>query len=110
MFVMVTFWLLVCPTGMLLKFSEAGDNAMMASVPVPLSEMARGEFEASLVTVKVPLAVLSDVGANCTWTLADWPTGTDVAPLPLIMVNVAPVIVTCEMFTVAVPVLVTLTV
>jgi len=64
LFVIVTFWLLVWPTVTLLKLSDAGASAMMASVPVPLNETATGEFEASLVTVSVALSLPSDVGAN----------------------------------------------
>ena len=62
--VIVTFWLLVCPTVTLLKLSEAGDRAMMASIPVPLSETVRGAFDALLLTVSVALALPSEVGAN----------------------------------------------
>jgi len=64
LFVIVTFWLLVWPTGTLLKLSDAGASAMMACVPVPLSEIVRDEFEASLETVSVALALPSEVGAN----------------------------------------------
>jgi hypothetical protein len=57
---------LVCPTGMLLKFNEVGEIARMGCVPVPISEIVVGEFDASLVTVRVPVAGVMDVGAN--WT------------------------------------------
>jgi hypothetical protein len=64
--VSVTLWVLVCPTGMLLKFNEVGEIARMGCVPVPISEIVVGEFDASLVTVRVPVAGVMDVGAN--WT------------------------------------------
>ena len=106
-FVIVTLCVLDCPTCTLLKFNVAGDICMTASVPVPLNETERGEFEASLVTVSVPVEAASDVGANCTCTDALCPTGIDTAPLPLITVNPAPEIVADAILTVAVPVLFT---
>jgi hypothetical protein len=64
LFVKVTVWVLVIPTGTLLKFSDAGDIVSTGCVPVPLSEIASGVFEASLVTVKVPATAPAAVGAN----------------------------------------------
>ena len=53
------------PTATLPKFSLAGFAASPPPViPVPLSEIANGEFEASLVMVNVPAAAPVAVGAN----------------------------------------------
>jgi len=52
------------PTVTLPKLREAGEIERPGCVPVPLSEIARGELEASLVTVKVPYAAPEEVGAN----------------------------------------------
>lgn len=48
----------------LLKFNEAGEIAIVACVPVPLSEIESGELEASLMTTKVPVVAPLEVGAN----------------------------------------------
>ena len=61
----VTFCVLVCPTVTLLKFNDAGDIVSAGSMPVPFSEIAVGELDASLATVSVPLAEPMAVGANC---------------------------------------------
>lgn len=49
---------------MLLKLSDPGEIAMVGCVPVPLSEIESGELEASLVTMRVPVAAPLEVGAN----------------------------------------------
>lgn len=66
-FVNVTDTGAVEPTATLPKLSLAGlaDSPPLA-IPVPLSEIANGEFEASLVMVKVPVAAPVALGAN--WT------------------------------------------
>lgn len=63
-FVSVTFCELLCPTVMLPKLREAGEIERPACAPVPLNEIARGEFDASLVTAIVPLVAPDTVGAN----------------------------------------------
>lgn len=105
----VTFCVLVCPTVTLLKFKDAGDIVSAGSMPVPLNEMAVGEFEASLVTVNAPLAAPMAVGANCICTVTLCPTGTEDDGLPPTTVKPAPVILAAEMLTGAVPVFVTVT-
>ena len=60
----VTFCVLVCPTGISLKFSEVDENIVSASRPVPLNATVNVAFVASLVTVRAPLAGVMDVGAN----------------------------------------------
>ncbi|MDR3721956.1 MAG: hypothetical protein P4L00_10180 [Candidatus Acidoferrales bacterium] len=64
LFVKVMFCVLLCPTGTLLKFNDAGEIVSPGCVPVPLSEIASCEFEASLITVTVPVAAPAAVGAN----------------------------------------------
>ena len=72
--VIVTFWLLDCPTGTLLKLSDAGDIAMTARVPVPLRGIDNGLFVALLVMVTLaPLTAPGVVGANFTVRVADCP-------------------------------------
>jgi hypothetical protein len=60
----VTVCVLVVPTGMLLKFRDEGVIESTGCMPVPLSEITRGEFAASLVTVSVPVTAPAAVGAN----------------------------------------------
>lgn len=60
LFVRVTFCELVCPTVMLLKFSAEGEMATAGWVPVPLKEIANGEFAASLAIVNVPVTFPAD--------------------------------------------------
>jgi len=64
-FVSVTFWVLLCPTSTLLKFSDVGAIVSPGCVPVPLSASDRGELEASLTTARVPVKAPGVVGANC---------------------------------------------
>ena len=52
------------PTTTLPKLTLAGLALNPPCVPVPLNASASGEFEASLVTVTVPLAAPADWGAN----------------------------------------------
>jgi hypothetical protein len=107
--VSVTFCELVCPTVTLLKSSEEGEIVKAGCMPVPLSAIASGEFEASLVTVRVPFAAPKAVGANCIWTVMLCPTGIDAEGLPPMTVNPAPEMVAAERFTIAVPAFVTVT-
>ena len=60
----VTVCVLVVPTGMLLKFNDAGEIVSTGCMPVPFSEIASGVFAASLVTVNVPVTAPVVVGAN----------------------------------------------
>lgn len=109
LFVNVTLCVPVCPTVTLLKFNDAGEIVSPGCMPVPLREIVSGEFEASLVTVRSPVAAPSDGGANRTWTVTLCPTGIEEEGFPPITLNADPETVACEMFTAAVPVFVTLT-
>jgi hypothetical protein len=64
LFVNVTVCVLLAPMVMLLKASDAGEIAIVACVPVPLSEIESGELEASLVTTRLPVTAPLEVGAN----------------------------------------------
>lgn len=107
LFVSVTGCVLVCPTTTLLKLKDAGEIESAGCMPVPLREIDSGEFEASLVTVNVPFAAPGPVGANCTCTVALCPTGTEADGLPPTTVKPVPVMPADAIFTVAVPVFVT---
>jgi hypothetical protein len=48
-------------------------------VPLPDSEMVRGEFPASLVIVMFPLTLATPVGEKATFMVADWP-GARITP------------------------------
>jgi hypothetical protein len=95
-----------CPFKTLPKLKLAGETLNPACAPVPFSTIVAGELDASLTTVREPLALPVTVGANTAFkfTLADGPTDTgNVKPFAL---NPAPAAVTAEIFTVAVPLLV----
>jgi hypothetical protein len=92
------------------KLTLAGIAEICAWSPVPASGIVSGEFEASLVTVKVPVTELSDNGVNRTWSEVPWPTGMEPDGLPPTIVKAAPKIVAVEMLTAALPVLLKFTV
>jgi hypothetical protein len=106
-FVKRTFSEVLWPTVMLPKFQVAGETDRPAWAPVPVKEIARGELDASLITVMAPLVAPEAVGAN--WICIDTLCPTGIAPegFPPTTVKAAPVIVARETLTVAVPVFVT---
>lgn len=59
-----TVLVLVWPTTTLLNVSAEGAIVKPACVPVPVSEIVSGEFEASLITVRLPVTAPPAVGAN----------------------------------------------
>lgn len=63
-FVKVTVCEPLWPTVTFPKLSELGDIVMPVCVPVPFSEIVRGELEASLVITRVPDAKPEDCGTN----------------------------------------------
>jgi hypothetical protein len=66
-FLIVSVWLEVCPTVMLVKVKLVGEAVKVAGVAaVPVKGIARLGFEAFDVTVAVPGNVPADVGANFT--------------------------------------------
>ena len=62
--VKVTVWELLWPTVTFPKLRELGDIVIPVCVPVPVSEIVRGELEASLVTTRFAVAAPAVVGAN----------------------------------------------
>lgn len=63
-FVNSTFWVPVCPTTTFPNVSAEGAIVKPVCVPVPVSEIITGEFEASLTTIKLPVTAPAAVGAN----------------------------------------------
>jgi hypothetical protein len=59
-----TFWVLLCPTVTFPNVSAEGETLRPVCVPVPLIEIANGELEASLITVRLPVIAPAAVGAN----------------------------------------------
>src|SRR6185437_17161360 len=90
------------------KFTLVGFAAICACKPVPVSAIDNDGFEASLVTLRVPVAGVIEVGANCTCTVSVCPAANVALPLPLMTVKAPPDIEAADIFTVSVPVLVTL--
>jgi len=64
LFVSLTVSVPVWPTVTLPKLTDVGLIVRLDCVPVPVNEMASGELDALLVTVRVPLIVAADCGAN----------------------------------------------
>jgi len=64
LFVNCTACVLVCPTVTFPKLSEAGDIVKPGCVPVPVSEIVKGEFAASLAIVRLPVTAPAEGGAN----------------------------------------------
>jgi hypothetical protein len=97
------------PTTTLPRFKVVGltVSCPTAALPVPESGIVRLGLEAFEVTVTLPLALPAEAGVNMTVKLALWPdvrvTGVEM-PLKL---NPVPLIATCEIVTLAPPVLVT---
>jgi len=60
----VTVCVPVCPTITLPKLTDAGEIARPGCIPVPLKVTTRGEFVASLATVRLPVAAPAAAGAN----------------------------------------------
>jgi hypothetical protein len=63
-FVTVTFCDALLPTLTLPKLKDGGATEMPGCVPIPVKATDAGEFEASLVTVNIPLAAPVVCGAN----------------------------------------------
>jgi hypothetical protein len=93
------------------KFTDPGETVMpeVAATPVPLSEIFAGEFVALLLIVTVPVMLPATVGANTTFSTADWlGANTTLGLIPLVL-NPAPITLTPEIVTLEFPVLVTVT-
>lgn len=75
-------------------------------MPVPLSEMIAGELVAVLTTLMLPDTAPVAAGAKLAVSGKLWPAASVTPPEKPVMLNPAPVAATCEMLTLAVPVLV----
>ena len=64
LFVSFTLCVSLCPTITFPKVNADGAIVKPACVPVPMIEIASGEFEASLKIVRLPCIAPADVGAN----------------------------------------------
>jgi hypothetical protein len=97
----------VAPTTTFPKLTDAGVLARPGCVPVPVNATERGEFDASLATVKLPVALPVACGANAICTVTLCPTASDPEGFPEAIVYPAPVIEADDTFTAVVPVFVT---
>ena len=77
-----------------------------AAMPVPLSEMVKLEFNASLATTRLPLIFPVACGANWIWNPCDCPAAMETEDIPPTRLNPAPVTVALEIVIVVVPVFV----
>lgn len=102
--VAATIKVAVCPA---VTVWLAGCVVMESAVePVPLREMARGEFTASLVTDMLPDAFPAVWGVNWSRNARFCPAATETEDIPPTTLKPAPEIVACEMVTAAAPELV----
>jgi hypothetical protein len=72
----------VAPTTTFPKLTDAGVLARPGCVPVPVNATVRGEFEASLAIVKLPVALPFAWGANAILTVTLCPTPSEPEGLP----------------------------
>ena len=78
-------------------------------MPVPLREIVAGELVAVLTTLMLPLTAPTAVGAKLAVSARLWPAARVTPPEKPETLNPAPLEATCEMFTLPVPVFVTVT-
>ncbi len=100
---------LVVPTVTLPKLALAGTTEICGSTPAPESAIVAGELVALLSTDTLPVTLPVAVGAKATFSEALCPAARvngRVIPLTL---NPAPATFTCEMLTLLLPVLLSLT-
>ena len=91
------------------KVALVGLTEICGCVPLPLSEIVVGELVALLTMLRFPVALLAVVGAKLTVSVMLWPAARlTVAEKPL-TANPTPVMATCEMLTLPVPVFVSAT-
>jgi hypothetical protein len=64
LFVNLTLCVPLCPMSTFPNVNVDGEIVKPDCVPVPVMEIASGEFEASLRIVRLPLSAPADVGAN----------------------------------------------
>jgi hypothetical protein len=78
-----------------------------ADAPVPDRAMDSAEFDASDVTVTLPLALPAEVGLNEMWKVVLCPAPSVIGVVTLPRLNPVPLTATCEMLTLVPPVFVT---
>ena len=103
---MVSVWVLVTPTATLKKFTLVGITLICGCTPLPLSEIVAGELVALLTTLRLPVTLTAEAGAKLTFSARLWPAGRVMAPVKPLTPNPVPVVLTCEMLTLPVPVFV----
>src|SRR5713226_3734127 len=91
-----------------LKFDGLGDSA--ACTPLPAREATVGELRALLLIETLPDALPGAVGANCALKVLDCPGARENGKVKPLMPKPAPVTLPCEIFKLAVPELVKVTV
>ena len=102
----VTVWVLVTPTVTLPKLTLAGITEIRGCTPLPVTEIVVGELVALLTKLILPVALPAVAGAKPTVSEKLWPAARVTAPAKPLTLNPAPVMVTCERLTLAVPVFV----
>ena len=82
------------------------DTVWLAGVaPVPESAITSGEFVALLTTVTLPVRLPAEAGANLTLKEVDWPAARLRGSVLPLTPKPVPLALTCEMETLALPVL-----
>ena len=98
------------PTTTLPKLRLVGLSESAGCVPFPAREATVGELCALLFSETVPDALPGAVGANCALKVLDCPGARESGKLNPLMPKPAPVTLPCEIFKLAVPELVKVTV
>ncbi len=98
------------PTVTFPKLTLAGTTEICGCTPAPESTIVAGEFVALLATLTLPDALPGAVGANCALKVLDCPGARENGKVKPLMAKPAPVTLPCEIFKLAVPELVKVTV
>lgn len=110
MFVIISACEPELPTIALPKLRLAGLSESAGCVPVPAREATVGELCALLFIETVPDALPGAVGANCALKVLDCPGARETGKLNPLMPKPAPLTLPCEIFKLAVPEFVKVTV
>jgi len=108
-FRMVTVWVAVADTLTLPKLTLDGVTEICGCTPAPPREIVAGELVAVLTTLILPAALPATEGAKITLSGRLWPAARVAPAEKPVTVNPAPVMFTCEIVTLPVPVLVNVT-
>ncbi len=87
------------------KLREVGFEPSCPGVaaPVPVSGIASVAFDASELTVTVPLALVAEVGEKMTLKVVLWPAVSVIEEVDPLTLNPVPLTVICEIVTLALP-------